>query len=158
MKLKNIRISPIQKKKDIKRKSKDRKKLSSRRKKISSKKMSRKKSFSSKKFPRKKVSSVSSKKKSNLYCGNNRLDPSILNGTKIIGTRNRCLRLGFGAGYHSPVDPNYTDDYEPIDIRKFYCGDKEILPTGYDAVGNLPICLRKGFGMGVRKRFLELAR
>ena len=90
MKLKNIRISPIKKKRDMKKVSKNRKKLSSR----------RKKSLSPKKIPRKKVLS-SSKKKSNLYCGNNRLDPSILNGTKIIGTRNRCLRLGFGAGLKS---------------------------------------------------------
>ena len=41
-----------------------------------------------------------------------------------------------------------NDVYTPIDNRKFYCGDKDILPPGYDRVGNLPSCLQKGIGIG----------
>ena len=160
----NLRISPIKKRKSLQYKKrvsssiirkKGERKSPQQRKKMISSSLRRKKVTSS---PIRRKKHISSKKKSNLYCGNNSLDPSIMNGSKVIGTRNKCLRMGFGAGYHSELNPNYTDDYEPIDRRKFYCGDKEYLPNGYDAIGNLPICLRKGFGMGVRKKYLELAR
>ena len=154
----NIKISPVNKKKQIS--------SSNLIKKHPMKKMA---SSPIKKHPMKKITSspikkhsrkkpLSKKKKNNLYCGNNMLDIEVVNGNKVIGTRNKCLRMGFGAGYHSQINPNYRDDYEPIDRRKFYCGDKEYLPNGYDAIGNLPICLRKGYGIGVRTKYLELAR
>jgi len=94
-------------------------------------------------------------KKKNLYCGNNRLANDLVNGNAIIGTRFQCLRKGYGAGYNSPIDPNFTTDYEPIDNRKIYCGDKQNLPNGYDLMGNSPICLRKGYGVGYNKKQRE---
>lgn len=90
-----------------------------------------------------------------LYCGNNRLNPNVVAGLAEIGTNYRCLRKGFGAGFHSPVDMSFLDDYEPIDERKIYCGDNDDLPQGYDRIGNLPACFQKGFGVGKRQRALN---
>ena len=89
-----------------------------------------------------------------IYCGNNRLDTDVVNGNAIIGTRNRCFRIGFGRGYHQPVDPNYNFNYDPIDDRRIFCGNGDNIPQGYDRLGNLPHCLLKGYGVGRRERHL----
>jgi hypothetical protein len=87
-----------------------------------------------------------------VYCGNNRLDTDVVNGNAVIGTRYRCFQIGYGRGYHQPVDPNYNFNYDPIDNTRTYCGNQNILPEGYDILGNLPNCLKKGFGVGRRRR------
>ena len=83
-----------------------------------------------------------------IYCGNNSRDVQLLSGNQVLGTRNGCLRKGIGKGLHLPYDSKYAGDYLPIDNRKIYCGNENILPNGYDIMGNLPQCLQKGIGIG----------
>ena len=89
------------------------------------------------------------------YCGNNALDPDVVNGVKILGTRYGCMRKGIGTGLNLPYDPKYAGPYEPIDDRKIYCGDRNNLPDGYDRFGNLSQCLQKGVAIGKRQRALD---
>lgn len=81
----------------------------------------------------------------NTYCGNNRLEPSVLNGSRRIGTRTECLKKGFGVGLSLPRVDN---PYEAIDDRSYYCGNRNTLPRNYDLMGSPSICLRKGIGAG----------
>lgn len=85
---------------------------------------------------------------SRYYCGNNR---NSANG-RILGTRYKCLKIGIGKGFNMAVDPEYLNDYDPIDIRKIYCGKKNRLPNGYDYMGNAPLCLQKGIGIGKKQK------
>ncbi len=87
-----------------------------------------------------------------IYCGNNSSDVGLLNGSKVLGTRSRCLRKGVGRGMYLPYDANYLGAYTPIDERNIYCGDDQQLPEGYSSMGNLPQCLVKGIGIGKKKR------
>lgn len=82
------------------------------------------------------------------YCGNNSNFPGLLNGTHNIGTNRDCLRKGVGLGRSLPYDKNYDEQFLPIDQRKIYCGDGNVLPQGYDYYGNPPMCLQKGVGIG----------
>jgi len=81
----------------------------------------------------------------NTYCGNNRLEPSVVNGTRRIGTRPECLKKGFGVGMSMPRG---DDAFEAIDSRSYYCGGANRLPRDYDLMGSPSICLRKGIGAG----------
>jgi len=89
-----------------------------------------------------------------MYCGNNRLNSQLIEngGQKILGTRYSCMRNGYGRGIHEPVDLSYNNPYQPIDERKFYCGNDEKLPEGYHDFGTLHSCFLKGFGTGKKKR------
>jgi hypothetical protein len=91
----------------------------------------------------------------NYYCGNNRLNRELLNNTKILGTRYKCLQIGIGKGLNLPLDNDYLGDYDPIDDTKIYCGKKEDLPENYDKFGSLSECLRKGVGIGKRQKALN---
>ena len=82
-----------------------------------------------------------------LYCGNNKLNKKLLNGTASLGTRYECLRNGIGVGLNLPWDSEY-DEYEPIDKTIIYCGNKNRMPNGYDRVGSILECHRKGVGIG----------
>jgi hypothetical protein len=88
------------------------------------------------------------------YCGNNRLHRDLLNNTKILGTRYKCLQIGIGKGTNLSFDPDYLGDYEPIDNTTIYCGNDNDLPQNYDKFGNISECLRKGIGIGKRQRAL----
>ena len=90
-----------------------------------------------------------------IYCGNNALDSDIVNGTSVLGTRYSCMRKGIGTGLNLPYDVKYTGEYQPIDNRKIYCGDRDDLPDDYDRFGNLPQCLQKGVAIGKRQRALD---
>jgi hypothetical protein len=83
-----------------------------------------------------------------VYCGNNAMDPDLVAGNVVIGTRHGCLKKGIGVGLHLPVDPKYAGPYEPIDQTRKYCGDEDDLPEGYDMFGTVGDCLRTGVGMG----------
>jgi hypothetical protein len=83
-----------------------------------------------------------------MYCGNNANNPSLLNGTKVLGTRYSCLQKGRSFGYAQPVDPNFLGPYQPIDTTKKYCGNASILPDEYDRFGNIYECFLKGVGVG----------
>jgi hypothetical protein len=89
---------------------------------------------------------------SKIYCGNNSQYTGLIDGSHTIGTRYACLKKGFGIGYHMPYDKNFTEDYDPIDTRKIWCGSSNETPDGYNSVGNLPQCLQKGIGAGKRVR------
>lgn len=84
------------------------------------------------------------------YCGNNRNHPSLLDGTKELGTRLDCLQRGMRRGLAEDVDPLFNEPYEPIDPVKKYCGNKEELPENYDRFGGLYECYLKGVGTGKR--------
>ena len=90
----------------------------------------------------------SPQKKNSIYCGNNLLNSELVSGEKKLGTRYGCMQKGIGAGLYSKNTEKYNQNYEPIDKRKFYCGNKEILPTGYSDFGNLNQCFSKGFVLG----------
>ena len=87
-----------------------------------------------------------------LYCGNNRLDPDVVSGRKIIGTRYQCMKKGIGVGMNLPFDPLYAIPYSPIDRSKIYCGNERRLPRGYTRMGSPASCLRKGVGIGKKIR------
>ncbi|MCK4821505.1 hypothetical protein KA005_37410 [bacterium] len=99
---------------------------------------------------------------SRYYCGNNQLaEPG-----KPRGSRYQCFRTGIGRGRNLPYDRQYTEGYNPIDNRKIYCGDKHrtlgeanaALRPGdapYDYMGNAPMCLQKGVGIGKSIRARE---
>lgn len=85
---------------------------------------------------------------SGYYCGNDR---NSLNGRRL-GSRYKCLQIGIGKGRSMPLDPEYLNPYDPIDIRKIYCGKENRLPRGYNYMGNAPLCLQKGIGIGKKQR------
>ena len=89
-----------------------------------------------------------------IYCGNNLNDPKLLTGTHVIGTNYQCLRKGIAVGRNLPYDVNYADTHEPIDQRKFYCGNETVPPArgGYFAVGWPAKCLQTGIGVGKSQR------
>jgi len=86
------------------------------------------------------------------YCGNNSLDPRLLSGDKIIGSRYDCLRSGYGRGINEPVDLRFLQDYYPIDQRKYYCGNSDDLPDNYHDFGTLHTCFLKGFGIAKKNK------
>ena len=84
-----------------------------------------------------------------MYCGNNSRNPSLLDGTKVIGNRRGCLKKGIGVGIHRiPLDLSYLQPYSPIDNRKIYCGNAGQLPPNYDLIGTLQQCYQIGVGVG----------
>jgi hypothetical protein len=88
-----------------------------------------------------------------IYCGSNSLNPQLVGngGAKTIGSRNQCLRKGIGQGLNMPVDLSYNNPYQPIDPRRFYCGNNAVLPVGYSANGTLQQCFNTGVGVGRRQ-------
>ena len=89
---------------------------------------------------------------SNIYCGNNLKNSRLLNKELLPGSRYNCLRKGVGIGRNLPYDPDYEDDYDPIDKTRIYCGKSNKLPTNYDKLGSNIECLRKGIGKGKQIR------
>ena len=83
-----------------------------------------------------------------IYCGNNAENEELKTGKLTLGTRYQCLQKGFGVGSHLPLPSKLDQDYVPIDTRKIYCGNQDVLPNDYDYLGNLPMCLQKGVGIG----------
>lgn len=86
-----------------------------------------------------------------MYCGNNSLHSSLVDGSQILGTRYGCLKKGIGKGMSLPVDSTYIGPYEPIDKTRVYCGNWNGLTRNYDRLGSLPECLQRGVGIGKRK-------
>lgn len=87
-----------------------------------------------------------------IYCGNNARHPDLLNGTKVLGTRYSCLQKGKNNGLNQPIDPNFLLPYQPIDTTRKYCGNKTVLPVGYDRFGGLYECYLSGVGVGKREK------
>jgi hypothetical protein len=87
-----------------------------------------------------------------IYCGNKANYPGLQQGTHVIGTNYQCLQRGIGIGSHLPYDPSYALPYEPIDDRKFYCGQAAQLPQNNFAFGSPSKCLQIGVGIGKSQR------
>jgi len=83
-----------------------------------------------------------------MYCGNNRLHPDLLDGTKRLGTRKECLDRGVRVGLSLAPERSYAGRYEPIDNTRIYCGNASTLPDGYDRFGAVFECHRIGVGRG----------
>jgi len=83
-----------------------------------------------------------------MNCGNNAEDPN------PIGTRHGCLKKGIGVGYYKvPLNLKYAGSYTPIEKR--YCGNKTVLPAGYDRMGTCGECYNMGVGVGMAKKAKE---
>jgi hypothetical protein len=87
-----------------------------------------------------------------IYCGNKANYPGLQQGTHVIGTNYQCLQRGIGIGSHLPYDASYALPYEPIDDRKFYCGQAAQLPPNNFAFGSPSKCLQIGVGVGKVQR------
>ena len=86
---------------------------------------------------------------SKIYCGNKENFTGLLSGTHILGTNYQCLRKGIGIGKNQPYDSSYNSPYEPVDDRKYYCGNSHDIPDGtYFAMGSPSKCLSIGVGVG----------
>jgi hypothetical protein len=83
-----------------------------------------------------------------IYCGNNSLSKELTSKKKRRGSRFECFRKGVGLGLAQPLDKSYTNKYKAIDKRKMYCGKARGLPDGYSIMGNAPMCLQHGVGVG----------
>jgi hypothetical protein len=110
-----------------------------------------KKSKNKTKNKTKKIKNKPLKNKTEFYCGNNASHPSLLNGSKRLGTRYECLNKGIRYGLSQPIDSFYSKPYTPIDPTKKYCGLNDI-PVGYDRYGNLYECFSSGIGVGKRMK------
>ena len=60
-----------------------------------------------------------------IYCGNNSKNRRLISGELDIWKRSECLKKGVCVGLNQPIDPDYLDDYEPLYIDNFFCGDDE---------------------------------
>jgi hypothetical protein len=87
-----------------------------------------------------------------LYCGNNARDEGLRDGSKILGTRYQCLKKGIGRGLNEPIFA-YSDEYEPIEDIKVFCGNGNTLPQNKDRFGTRDECLRKGFAVGQKQKY-----
>jgi predicted nucleic acid-binding Zn ribbon protein len=90
-----------------------------------------------------------------LYCGNNALHHSLVNGSAVLGTRRGCLEKGKQIALSQPPDPHFLQPYEPIDTTRKYCGNRDYLPEGYDRYGGLYECFLKGQGVGKRMKAVD---
>ena len=87
-----------------------------------------------------------------IYCGNNARDEGLVNRSKKIGSRYECLRKGVGKGLKEPI-LSYTEEYEPIDKTRIFCGNGDILPQNKDRLGKRDECMRIGFAVGQKQKY-----
>jgi len=104
-----------------------------------------------------------------IYCGNNRLHPSVYTEqedgetTHRLGTPKKCMEKGFFHGSRQPIDPSYAGRYEPLFNRRIWCGenqltDEELNNRNMDMNGSLVECYRKGFGGGKSRKAQQRVR
>ena len=93
-------------------------------------------------------------RKGKVYCGQNKLDPSlrINGGTLEVGTRSRCFRVGFGGALHQHIDDEaefvrkFTAPYAPLVVQKLWYKDGPP-PQGYQPA-TLSQARQRGWGTG----------
>ena len=90
-----------------------------------------------------------------IYCGNNFLNRRLTNGELSLGNRSDCFRKGVGKGLNMDYDPSFKGPFEPIVDDKYYCGNSNNLPEGYNSFGSLSNCLQKGVGVGKRMKAIS---
>lgn len=84
------------------------------------------------------------------YCGTDLILPDDYD---VMGTRNRCLKKGIGVGMgmsQQEINRIIAKPPRTGPRERLYCGDKTVLPAGYDRNGTLHECLMKGVGTGAR--------
>ena len=99
-------------------------------------------------------------RKGKVYCGQNKLDPSLRvnGGTLEVGTRSRCFRAGFGGALHQHVDDEaefvrkFTAPYAPLIAQKLWHKD------GPPPEGHQPATLSQARQRGWGARSAALAR
>ena len=90
----------------------------------------------------------------NIYCGNTRIR-AVQQGLRPMGTRKSCYKKGIQIGrFVLPPDVEYARAYLPLDNRRIYCGNSNVVPANH-ILGKLPWCLSKGIGKGKRARALQ---
>ena len=100
-------------------------------------------------------------RKSKVYFGQNRLDPSLRvnGGTLEVGSRSRCFRSGFGAAMHQRIDDEeafirkFTAPYAPLVAQKLWYKDSPP-PQDHYQPATPSQARQRGFGAGSA----ELAR
>ena len=93
-------------------------------------------------------------RKGKVYCGQNKLDPSLRvnGGTLEVGTRSRCFRSGFGAALHQHIADEaafirkFTAPYAPLTAQKLWYKDSPP-PQDYQPA-TLSQARQRGFGAG----------
>ena len=99
-------------------------------------------------------SSPPRKARSKVYCGQNRLDPSLRvnGGTLEVGTRSGCFRAGFGGALHQHIDDEeafirkFAAPYAPLVVQKLWYKDSPP-PEGYQPA-TLSQARTRGWGAG----------
>ena len=93
-------------------------------------------------------------RKGKVYCGQNKLDPSLRvnGGTLEVGTRSRCFRAGFGGALHQHIDDEaefvrkFTAPYAPLIAQKLWYKDGPP-PEGHQPA-TLSQARQRGWGAG----------
>ena len=93
-------------------------------------------------------------RKGKVYCGQNKLDPSLRvnGGTLEVGTRSRCFRSGFGAALHQHIGDEaafirkFTAPYAPLVAQKLWYKDSP--PPQDHQPATLSQARQRGFGAG----------
>ena len=93
-------------------------------------------------------------RKGKVYCGQNKLDPSLRvnGGTLEVGTRSRCFRAGFGGALHQHVDDEakfvrkFTVPYAPLIAQRLWYKDGPP-PEGHQPA-TLSQARQRGWGAG----------
>ena len=99
-----------------------------------------------------------------VYCGNNRLDPSLkANGGSLdVGTRSACFRSGFGAALYQKIDDEdafikkFSAPYEHLVPQKLWYKDSAA-PAGYE-LATLSQARLRGWGAGSATLARKIAR
>ena len=93
-------------------------------------------------------------RKGKVYCGQNKLDPSLRvnGGTLEVGTRSACFRAGFGGALHQHIDDEaefvrkFTAPYAPLIAQKLWYKDGPP-PEAYQPA-TLSQARQRGWGAG----------
>ena len=93
-------------------------------------------------------------RKGKVYCGQNKLDPSLSvnGGTLEVGTKSRCFRSGFGVALHQHIGDEaafirkFTAPYAPLTAQKLWYKDSPP-PLDYQPA-TLSQARQRGFGAG----------
>ncbi len=95
-------------------------------------------------------------RKARVYCGQNKLDPSLRvnGGTLEVGTRSRCFRAGFGGALHQHIDDEaefvrkFTAPYAPLIAQKLWYKDGPPPEGGGYQPATLSQARLRGWGAG----------
>ena len=95
-------------------------------------------------------------RKGKVYCGQNKLDPSLRvnGGTLEVGARSACFRAGFGGALHQHIDDEaefvrkFTAEYSPLVVQKLWYKDGPPPEGGGYQPATLSQARQRGWGAG----------